>query len=71
MSELVKGYYQDVFANTKTTLASQAVENENVVSMEQNAMQVADMSFEEFDLAVKQLHKDKAAGLDGLNVAFL
>lgn len=70
MSELIKGYYQDVFSNTNTTLTSQDGENENVVSMEQNAMLVADMSFEEFDLAVEQMHQDKAAGPDGLNAAF-
>lgn len=31
---------------------------------------VADVTFEEFSLAVNQMHPDKASGPDGLNPAF-
>lgn len=33
-------------------------------------MLVADISFEEFTQAVRQMHPDKASGPDGLNPAF-
>lgn len=42
---------------------------EGMVSMEHNAMFVANMTFEKFDVAVKLVHPAKAAGPDGLNPA--
>lgn len=40
------------------------------VTEEQNSSLVAEVSFEEFTLAIKQMHPDKSAGPDGLNPAF-
>lgn len=38
---------------------------------EQNSRLVEEVTFEEFSLAVKQMHPDKASGPDGLNPAFI
>lgn len=70
MCEVVKRYYQGVFASSNSNHPAQVGENEAIVSTTQNAMLVADMTFEEFRVAVKQMHPDKAAGPDGLNAAF-
>lgn len=48
-------------------LSSQSMESEAIVSEDQNASLVAELSFEEFEDAVKQMHPDKASGPDGLS----
>lgn len=45
-------------------------EREDVVSDEQNRGLMADFTFEEFTVAVNQMHPDKASSPDGLNPAF-
>lgn len=40
------------------------------VSDTQNQALIEELKFEEFSLAVKQMHPDKASGPDGLNPAF-
>lgn len=70
MCEIVKLYYQGVFGSSVMNHAAQLEESEAVVTRDQNAMLVAELTFEEFEAAVKQMHPDKAAGPDGLNAAF-
>lgn len=40
------------------------------ISAAQNAKLVYELTFEEFEIAVKQMHLDKVSGPDGLNPAF-
>lgn len=48
------------------------IRNEDrIISNEQNEALTVELTFEEFTLAVKQMHLDKASGPDGLNPAFL
>lgn len=70
MCQWVKRYYTDVFAGSTTNLSPQSPEGESVVSESQNAALVAELSFEEFEDAIKQMHPDKASGPDGLNPGF-
>lgn len=69
MCLIVQQYYEDIF---KTSEYVQVEESEArfMISEDQNRDLVADVSFEEFTVAVKQMHPDKASGPDGLNPAF-
>lgn len=40
------------------------------ISSAQNAKLIEDITFEEFTVAIKQMHPEKASGPDGLNPAF-
>lgn len=46
------------------------LEEHRTVTAEQNRMLIDEFSFEEFTIAIKQIHPDKASGPDGLNPAF-
>lgn len=43
---------------------------DKIITDEQNEALTAELNFEEFTLAVKQMHPDKVSGPDGLNSAF-
>lgn len=70
MCRIVKDYFLKLF--DKGDRPGQVCLNsfEPVISEEQNEMLVAELSFEEFSVAIKQMHPDKSAGPDGLNPAF-
>lgn len=70
MYRMVKDYYKNVFASLFEVRRPANVSNINVVTSDHNADLVADLTFEEFDRAVKQMHADKASGPDGLNPTF-
>ncbi|XP_074322969.1 uncharacterized protein LOC141659929 [Apium graveolens] len=70
MCDMVKAYYKNMFADPAVTRDFQQRVCEGTVSLEHNAHLVADLSFEEFEISVKQMHPDKASGPDGLNPAF-
>lgn len=70
MCEIVKDYFTNVFAGT-SDISDPILYNEEVtVPTSQNNTLIAVLSFEEFSLAVKQIHPDKASEPNGLNPAF-
>ncbi|KAL8098510.1 hypothetical protein AgCh_031328 [Apium graveolens] len=70
MCQVVKDYYTAVFTSGHNAEILQLDESERRITEEQNHMLVAEMTFEEFSVAIKQMHPDKASGPDGLNPAF-
>lgn len=70
MSIVVKEYFSNVFAGGNQNAASYHGDDERVITDNQNRMLVAEVSFAESTVAVKQMHPDKASGPDGLNPAF-
>lgn len=70
MCRIVKEYFTEVFSNTRAGNATLNLVSERRVTSEQNAKLVADVTYEEFTCAAKQMHPDKACGPDGLNPTF-
>lgn len=70
MQELVKDYFRGVFASPNVDLNLQDMEPEGAVTRVHNKRLVAELSFEEFEIATKQMHPDKACCPDGFNPAF-
>lgn len=70
MCEVVKNYYQEIFKGNPNNENVQLTNVERCVTNEQNENLVSEVSFEEFTLAIKQMHPDKASGPDDLNPAF-
>lgn len=59
MCVLIKEYYEGVFARSNTPWTAQGAENADLISGEQNEKLVAELSYEEFTVAVKQMHSDQ------------
>ncbi|XP_074336668.1 uncharacterized protein LOC141673834 [Apium graveolens] len=70
MGELIKGYYQRIFAAPEEATSNDSTASPRIVTQSQNNELVADVTFEEFTEAMNQMHPDKASGPDGLNPAF-
>lgn len=74
MCQVVKGYFTEVFTSSRGQNANQTaspnLSSGRRVTTAQNADLVAELTFEEFTNAVKQMHPDKASDPDGLNPAF-
>lgn len=70
MCKVVKEYYKGIFTSTGVNQNLQGMEDVRVVTSKHNVDLVAELSFEEFEVAIKQMHLDKASGPDGLNPAF-
>lgn len=70
MGELVRDYFQNVFGDPGEGRSSANVDNPRKLSYEQNKMLIREVSFEEFTVAVHQMHPDKASRPVGLNPAF-
>lgn len=70
MCEVVKNYFAEVFAGNSSSENVQQSFTERRVSDVQNQQLVTEVTFEEFSLAIKEMHPDKALGLYGLNPAF-
>lgn len=70
MCQVVKDYYTAVFTSGHNADILQLDDSERRITEEQNHMLVAEMTFEEFSVAIKQMHPYKASGPDGLNPAF-
>ncbi|XP_074373470.1 uncharacterized protein LOC141713795 [Apium graveolens] len=64
MCQVVKDYYTAVFTSGHNVEILQLDESERRITEEQNHMLVAEMTFEEFSVAIKQMHPDKASGPD-------
>lgn len=70
LCNLIQAHFNNVFAGKSSMDDSHLTDTENVITNVQNEELVAELSFEEFSLVVKQMHPDKASGPDGLNPAF-
>lgn len=70
MSIVVRDYFLKLFSHVNNNPDDSPGAMENVITETQNADLVAEFTFEEFSVAVKEMHLDKSAGPDGLNPAF-
>lgn len=70
MCDIVKAYYKDVFTGPSVAHDFQVRKSENTVNLDQNAPLVTELSFEEFEIAIRQMHPDKSSKPDVLNPAF-
>lgn len=70
MCALVNEYFENVFAGSCEIRHNVAAGNDGLISESQNANLVAKFSYEEFTIAVKQMHPKKSSGPDGLNPVF-
>lgn len=70
MSEVVRKYFTDLFTGEVEEGNLAHEEGVRFVSPEQNLKLIEEFKFEEFTVAVKQMHPDKSSGPDGLNPAF-
>lgn len=70
LCQLLKNYYTGVFADMEVTENIPDLEGGTSITLEQNNMLTANLTFTEFTEAVKSMHPDKASGPDGLNPAF-
>lgn len=71
MCHIVRDYFSTVFqGDQRDSNMQQNIGSSTCISEEQNRKLVEEVSFEEFSLAIKQMHPAKASGPDGLNPAF-
>ena len=69
MCNIVRSYFSEIFS-ASSSLEEETIVNSRLVTTEENDKLVSRITFDEFSLAVKQMHPDKASGPDGLNPAF-
>lgn len=67
---IVRDYFSESFEGNSENVDAEFIVGKRTVSVEQNLKLVEEFTFEEFTLAIKDMHPDKASGLDGLNPAF-
>lgn len=70
MCKVVHNYFSGVFSSQVNESMVDRNMSPRTVTSEQNSKLVEELNFDEFTLAVKQMHPDKASGPDGLNPAF-
>lgn len=70
MHSVILEYFNKIFGVKDGDGSNVDGEREDVVSDEQNRGLMTDFTFEEFTVAVNQMHPDKASSPDGLNPAF-
>lgn len=70
MYAVVNEYFTNVFASSSDNTQLRQDNEERVITDNRNKLLTADVFFEEFTMAVKQMHPDKASGPDGLNPTF-
>lgn len=70
MCSIVKSYFIDIFSESNVMSDQNHTSEANIITSSQNEELTAKLNFEEFSLAVKEMHPDKASGPDGLNPAF-
>lgn len=70
MCHVVHDYFSKLFAGDSTEEDNTHMNSPRKITEAQNTQLVKDLTFEEFTLAIKQMHPDKASGPDGLNPAF-
>lgn len=67
---VVKNYFLKIFDSTERPEEEVSHGSDSVMLNEQNIMLEAELSFDEFTTAIKQMHPNKVSGPDGLNPAF-
>lgn len=67
---MVNDYCLNVFASSCTSQATSVMVEQIAVSESQNISLLSELTFEEFEMAVIQMHPNKASGPDGLNPWF-
>lgn len=70
MCSIVENYFVNIFAATTETNNIDVDVGEQVVTARHNEELIAELTFAEFSMAVKQMHPDKASDLDGYNPTF-
>ncbi|KAL8124645.1 hypothetical protein AgCh_012338 [Apium graveolens] len=70
MCNVVGDYFSNIFAKPDSMNNSEVEASPRLVTEAQNEKLTEEVTFEEFTLAVNQMHPDKASGPDGLNPAF-
>lgn len=70
MCSIVRSYFTWILAGELHEDVAAYFVCHRTVTNEQNGNLVEDVTFEEFTIAVKQMHPDKGSGPDGLNLAF-
>ncbi|XP_074327890.1 uncharacterized protein LOC141665806 [Apium graveolens] len=70
MCSIVRDYFLDVFRNGQSNSSYYGTKEDSCITNAYNQMLVADLTFQEFTTAVKQMHPDKSSGPIGLNPAF-
>lgn len=70
LCNLLKNYYSGVFADTEATANFPELDVGSTITVEQNNMLTANLTFSKFTAAVKSMHPDKASGPNRLNPAF-
>lgn len=62
MCDVVIDYFKNIFTEDNTDTANHHEDVYAVITPAQNNALVVDMNFEEFSLAIRRMHQDKAAG---------
>lgn len=70
MCDIVSSYFTGVFAGDNVDMITGNDSCPRTSSDIQNMKLTEEVSYEDFSVAVKQMHPDKASGPDGLNPAF-
>ncbi|XP_074374972.1 uncharacterized protein LOC141716673 [Apium graveolens] len=70
MFQIVADYFSEIFKSSRAPGPSLNIMVDNQVTDSQNARLVEDITFEQFTIAVRQMHPDKASGPDGSNPVF-
>ena len=64
MCDIVKDYFTSVFTRPHNTEAMQYIDEGRHVIADQNNTLVANVTFEEFSLGIKQMHPDKDVSIE-------
>lgn len=70
MCRVVKDYFIKLFSHADSRVEEGLVNNNIVITEAQNYKLTEEFTFDYFSLVVKQMHRDKSVGPDGLNPAF-
>lgn len=70
MGHMVVDYFKNMFASADNVEECEENNVRRLISREQNDRLEAEIEFEEFSKAIKQMHPEKSAGPDGLSPAF-
>lgn len=70
MGTIILDNFQKLFANDIGEVTIEQIECPRRITTVENELLTKELTFDEFSLAVKQMHPDKASGPDGLNPAF-
>lgn len=69
MCEVVKVYFTTLFIEVDNNVSNQNLNGRRTVTSAQIETLTQEFSFEEFSVAIKKMHPDKASGPDGLKPA--